>query len=98
MCLIVCIYRKEPSSEPNATSEPPSSEPESEPNATVEPSTEPTTTTQIPNLRPQPFRPRIYNKTKRLIPHAPLRERFNPQSSTGNLSKRQIQKRSTPGK
>lgn len=82
-CFTILNFRNEPSSEPTATSEP---------------STEPTTTTRVSTLRPQPFRPRIYNKTKRLIHQAPLRERFNPQSSVGNLSKRQIQKRSTPGK
>lgn len=79
------------------------SSPESEPEAVTEPITTAATTmtsTQapIPSLRPQPFRPRLYNKTKRIIHHVPLRERVI-HSSPSNLSKRQTrQKRAIAGR
>lgn len=66
-------------------------EPSTEP--ATEPATEPpSSTTVLPSVRPQPFRPRFFNKTKRVV--IPLRDRppFNP----ANLSKRQIKKRAVP--
>lgn len=66
----------------------------------LEPSTEPATepplsTTVATPVRPQPFRPRFFNKTKRLV--GPLRDR--PTYQPGSLSKRQIRtRRAVPGK
>lgn len=80
-------------SEPEKDGAVPEKEPATEPES--EPSTEPVTV-QIPTMRPQPFRPRIYNKTKRLIHHAPLRERLTLQNAS-NLSKRNTRtKRAIP--
>lgn len=60
---------------------------------TTEPATEPPSSTTAAPARPQPFRPRLFNKTKRLV--LPHRERPNLQAS---LSKRQIRtKRAVPG-
>lgn len=62
---------------------------------TTEPATEPPSSTTVLPVRPQPFRPRLFNKTKRVV--IPLRERPSYQNA-GILSKRQIKKRAAPSK